>query len=173
MEEDPTATGASSHPSSRPASTATISGPLSTDSMVTVRLSDIQNASSSIPNDQVCNHVAILAGEHPGSVQETSPVPMDTNIDSSDYTAFLEQRSRDNETEARFSIVSSRKDEQSICTSNTIRFRSETLGSVSSSSSGSAQVDWEELERSEEQAPRDDGSDEVSYHIIYTLVKPP
>ena len=40
--------------------------------------------------------------------------------------------------------------------SPTIRSRSD-----SSTSGGSAQVDWEELEKSEEQAPRDEGSDEV------------
>ena len=41
--------------------------------------------------------------------------------------------------------------------SSTIRSRSDSSGS-----GASAQVDWEELEKSEEQAPRDEGSDEVS-----------
>ncbi len=42
----------------------------------------------------------------------------------------------------------------------TLRSRSESSGSFSSSN-GSAQVDWDELEKEEVQAPRDEGSDEV------------
>ena len=45
--------------------------------------------------------------------------------------------------------------------SGTFRSRSDSSGTLSSASS--AQVDWEELEKSEEQAPRDGGSDEVSF----------
>ena len=43
----------------------------------------------------------------------------------------------------------------------TLRSRSDSSGTFSSSD-GSAQVDWDELEKEEGQAPRDEGSDEVS-----------
>lgn len=43
--------------------------------------------------------------------------------------------------------------------SSTIRSRSDSSGTYSST--GSAHVDWDELDKSEEQAPRDEGSDEV------------
>ncbi len=43
----------------------------------------------------------------------------------------------------------------------TLRSRSDSSGTFSSSD-GSAQVDWDELEKEEDQAPRDVGSDEVS-----------
>ena len=44
----------------------------------------------------------------------------------------------------------------------TPRSRSDSSGTCSSSD-GSAQVDWEELEKEEVQAPRDEGSDEVRF----------
>lgn len=44
----------------------------------------------------------------------------------------------------------------------TLRSRSDSSGTFSSSD-GSAQVDWDELEKEEDQAPRDEGSDEVSF----------
>ena len=60
-------------------------------------------------------------------------------------------------------------EEQSIRTSGTIRSRSDTSGSYSSS--GSGQVDWVELERNEEQAPRDEGSDEVKVPVFVCLAE--
>ena len=42
----------------------------------------------------------------------------------------------------------------------TLRSRSSSSGTISSSD-GSAQVDWDELEKEEVEAPRDEGSDEV------------
>ena len=163
MEENPTATGASSQSTSRPVSTATINGAIQTDSMVTIRLSDPPNASPSLSNTQIHDHSVKSVEKHAETVLEDSPIDMATDADNNDFAAYIEQGSRNEEVGSGLSHNSSGREEQSICTSTTIRSRSNTSGSISSS--GSAQVDWEELEKSEEQAPRDDGSDEVSYHL--------
>ena len=47
---------------------------------------------------------------------------------------------------------------------STTRSRSDSSGTLSSTHS--VQVDWVELDRSEEQAPRDEASDEVSTHVL-------
>lgn len=141
-------TGIASHCHSRHPSTSTImSGPLPTDSMVTVRLSDPPVASSLDKTHPSHHHVAPV-------VEET-----DSISDTHENAIISDQGTQDMARESILSMISVIEDEPSIATSGTIRSRSDTSGSFSSNNS--VQVDWEELEKSEEQAPRDEGSDEV------------
>lgn len=136
--------------------------PLPTDSMVTVRLSDTLSLSSvdtSIPDrssltDSVRTSVRF---SHPASFEditlagENDEACLDEDSDCAP-TATSKRASS-------MSVTSIQVEESLASTSSTIRSRSDS--SATASSNGSAQVDWDELERSEEQAPRDEGSDEV------------
>lgn len=145
--------GIASHCHSRHPSTSTImSGPLPTDSMVTVRLSDPPVASSLEKIHPSRHHVAPL-------VEET-----DSISDTFENAIISGQEIQDMARDSMASMTSVVEDEPSIATSGTIRSRSDTSGSFSSSNS--VQVDWEELEKSEEQAPRDEGSDEVGARAV-------
>lgn len=145
--------------SSRHPSAATVSSPLPTDSMVTVGLPDPPVASPSISPLQAEDHVALSAEEDSETQKETSSLHMDTIANTNENAVSTNRGLRDDDRISTFSLNSVVEEEQSICTSHTIRSRSNTSGSFSSN--GSAQVDWDELEKSEEQAPRDEGSDEV------------
>lgn len=158
-EETEVASGAQSH--SRHPSTSTISGPLPTDSMVTVRLSDPPAASTLESFSQVQEYAASLPNDLLEEPQETIPMHADRSPDINENAIVLEEDSQEDMVrDVTISMSSMVEEEQSICTSGTIRSRSDSSGTFSSS--GSAQVDWDELEKSEEQAPRDEGSDEVS-----------
>ena len=61
--------------------------------------------------------------------------------------------------ESMVSMLSAVEEGKSDASSSTIRSRSDSSGTYSSI--GSVQFDWDELDKSEEQAPRDEGSDEV------------
>ena len=160
MEEAQASAGGYSH-HSRNHSTATITGPLPTDSMVSVRLSDPPVASSveiSTPSD---DNVFPVDGQGFQARQNVDAMCSDNNIIYNEDAIILEDgdHSQDLERQPTLSMASIAEEEQSIRTSGTIRSRSDTSGSFSSN--GSVQVDWDELEKSEEQAPRDEGSDEV------------
>lgn len=157
MEESEVASGAHSrHPS-----TSTItSGPLPTDSMVSVRLSDPTVASVLEKTPRAQDYVAPVAHNTLAGHEETLLNPSESISDSQEDAITLEEETKDMARDSVASTTSVFEDEPSMATSGTIRSRSDTSGSFSSDSS--AQVDWEELERSEEQAPRDEGSDEVS-----------
>ncbi len=157
MEEARIASGAQNH--SRHPSTSTISGPLPTDSMVTVRLSDPPVASTLETSFQTNGHVTPLDGQVLGGQQRTGSMHTDRLPDTNENAVVCEEDSQDIKRQSTISLASIMEEEQSIRTSGTIRSRSDTSGSFSSN--GSAQVDWDELEKSEEQAPRDEGSDEV------------
>ena len=144
---------------SRHPSTSTISGSLPTDSMVTVRLSDPQLASTSKTALPVGNHVA-PSDCQPLEEHHTTGLMHSNSVSDIDHdTAIFDEGSQDIEGMSTDSVASIVEEELSIRTSGTIRSRSDTSGSFSSN--GSAQVDWDELERSEEKAPRNEGSDEV------------
>ena len=77
--------------------------------------------------------------------------------------------------ESKVSMLSAVEEGRSDAASSTIRSRSDSSGTYSSV--GSVQFDWDELDKSEEQAPRDEGSDEVIasegiYHVYKMLTTP-
>lgn len=156
VEETNVASSAQIH--SRHPSISTINSSLPTDSMVTVRLSDPPLASASGTTSQITSHVAPLDCQVLEGQQKADSMWENNLSNVNDDAAILDEESHD--IEAMASLV---EEEQSIRTFGTVRSRSDTSGSFSSN--GSAQVDWDELERSEEQAPRDEGTDEVNAPI--------
>ncbi len=140
-----------------------------TDSMVTVRLSDspqLPTLDTSVQaHDQRpeflessteilrrCledhEHRSVDAGEKAAKVEDTPIVGTQRGSQASMLSALEEG-----------SLASA---------TSTVRSRSD---SSVSSSNGSAQFDWDELERNEEQAPRDEGSDEVQPHHLRPRLK--
>ena len=160
MEEAQASAGGYSH-HSRNHSAATITGPLPTDSMVTVRLSDPPVASSLEISSGTNNNVIPVDGQVLGARQEANALCSNNHLITNEEAVILddEDDSQDLGRRSMHSMTSIAEEEQSIRMSGTVRSRSDTSGSFSSN--GSAQVDWDELEKSEEQAPRDEGSDEV------------
>ena len=132
---------------------------ISTNSMVTVRLSDATISPSMI--EAFAQEEA--AAEEPFYNDESAAEELESAIDRnrnsvsfSEDLNFMEKSYR-----ASTASVPSILDEGNLgSTSGTFRSRSDSSGTFSSA--GSAHVDWEELEKSEEQAPRDEGSDEVT-----------
>ena len=162
IEEAEVASGAQGH--SRQTSTSTISGPLPTDSMVTVRLSDPPVAPAMKANPPASNDNTSPKIQELERQPELDSMRVGSISDIDNNAAILEEELQDTQRRSSVSMASVVEEEQSIRTSGTVRSRSDTSGSFSSN--GSAKVDWDELERSEEQAPRDEGSDEVSFHTI-------
>ena len=77
--------------------------------------------------------------------------------------------------ESTVSMLSAVEEGRADAASSIIRSRSDSSGTYSSV--GSVQFDWDELDKSEEQAPRDEGSDEVIasegiYHVYKMLTTP-
>ena len=163
-EEAKVASGARTH--SRHPSTSTISSLLPTDSMVTVRLSDSPVASVVGVCPQTDDHNTSSDSVVLEETRNPNSTCMGTTSDFHDHAIILEEDSLDAGKGLKNDMASIADEDSSIHTSNTIRSRSDTSGSFSST--GSAQVDWDELERSEEQAPRDEGSDEVCNTSITT-----
>lgn len=134
-------------------SAETPEGPLPTDSMVTVRLSNSSVGAilDTSPRDQ----------DHESVDVQDAPLYEDTvsNVPNNNDATLLEEDKEEFPRESMTSMTSIVEDEHSTSTSGTLRSRSDSSGTLSSV--GSAQVDWDELEKSEEQAPRDEGSDEV------------
>ena len=150
-EGEKTASGAHCH-SRHPSTSTIISGPLPTDSMVTVRLSDPPVASPLGRTSQLQHHAAPVVQDMLEGQEETFPNP--TASDAHEDGIIPEQETQNMARDSVASLTSVVEDEASIATSGTIRSRSDTSGSFSSNNS--AQVDWEELEKSEEKAPRDE-----------------
>lgn len=161
-EEAGVASGVQAH--SRQTSTSTISGPLPTDSMVTVRLSDPPVAPASEANPPASNDNTFPKIQELEGQPELDSMRVGNISDIDKNAAILEEGPQENHRRSSISMASVVEEGESIRTSGTIRSRSDTSGSFSSN--GSAKVDWDELERSEEQAPRDEGSDEVICNTI-------
>ena len=144
---------------------------LPTDSMVTVRLSDplVVPSSAISPDNQIS--VAALAQFLPASTGHESVLHEDTLEASHNYhTSLGTSLSQDeNGTDSDEDAVAVVEDyQESSVSMRSVRSRSDSSGS-SLSSNGSAQVDWDQLERSEEQAPRDEGSDESTAFLLARL----
>lgn len=134
---------------------------LPTDSMVTVRLSG-----SPLPlpsNQDVDSHKESFAKAF--VVQNSSSIKTSCNVNDDIELAVAPTHVEEEHTpeEQRGSVATMPiTPGEDIVTSSasTVRSRSDSSGTFSSTDS--AQVDWDELEKSEEQAPRDEGSDEVN-----------
>ena len=133
---------------------------LSTGSVVTVRLSTSepflsedsgnQPTTTTVPYLTNLNEYAVEEplderAEH-GNGFETAGVAEDVPVQGHEHGASM----------ASGSMPSMGDEGESV---STVRSRSNS--STTASSSNSTHVDWDELERSEEQEPRDEGSDEV------------
>ena len=134
-------------------------GSLSTNSMVSVRLSDATISPSMI--DAFAQEEAVLEPpnyEHESAVEEEDSA-VERNRNSVSFSQDLDYTGRSYRASTA-SAPSTLEEDTLGSTSGTLRSRSDSSGTFSSV--GSAHVDWEELEKSEEQAPRDQGSDEAS-----------
>ncbi|KAL8681043.1 MAG: hypothetical protein Q9186_002816 [Xanthomendoza sp. 1 TL-2023] len=132
---------------------------ISTNSMITVRLSD-----STIMPPEDC---AIEDSPVEDSPMEEFTTTTET-IDPGD--SILEEEVRLFQRSHRMSTISmpSIAEEGAVPHTPSIRSRSDSSGTLSSSA-GSAHVDWEELDKSEETAPRDEGSDESTAFLLARL----
>ena len=145
------------------ATTTTKNSDLPTDAMVTVRLSDasITPAVTDIESDEdtetiLAENDSISENEHNIPSIITDGLPTEDSTAPADEAHVTDMHHRD----SLASLQSFRED----ASSTTLRSRSDSSGTLSSNNS--AQVDWVELEKSEEQAERDEGSDEVRpYHL--------
>ena len=138
----------------------------SANSLVTVRLSGLESPRDShhlAESDAQCSN-----GLRTMHIQDPVPSPTQVSLDDVDSGSNtlqdeLEQLPRLH----RASTISmpSTQEEQSETVSITVRSRSNSSGTFSSTES--AHLDWDELEKNESQAPRDEGSDEVG--IIFLI----
>ena len=141
-----------------------------TDSIMTVKLLDppIVPASTISPDNQIS--VATLAQFLPTSkgqdmVLREEVVETCHNHPSSSEPFQQDENTPDPDEDA---VASGEYYPDSTFSMRSVRSRSNSSGS-SLSSNGSAQVDWDELEKSEEQAPRDEGSDESTAFLLARL----
>ncbi|KAL9131450.1 MAG: hypothetical protein Q9217_000598 [Psora testacea] len=136
--------------------------PLPTDSMVTVRLS---NSSDLQPLDiPTLDNVSLPESE--GNKIEISGSALGEVSAAADVTSGIVSPSEEYRA-STMSIASIQEADSTASTASTIRSRSDSSGTLSSN--GSVQVDWDELEKSEEQAPRDEGSDESTAFLLARL----
>lgn len=145
---------------------------LPTDSMVTVRLSDplVVPSSAISPNNQVS--VATLAQFLPDQSGQNSVLHEDTLDTSHDNHSplsmdFLQDVNGPDPLDED-AIAPGEDYQESTISMTSVHSRSDSSSSTRSSN-GSAQVDWDQLEKSEEQAPRDEGSDESTAFLLARL----
>ena len=137
-------------------------GSVSTNPMVTVRLSDATISPSMI---DAPTHGGVVVGglnyDDECALEDDSPITGGNrnSVSFSEDLDYMEKAHR-----ASTTSMPSILEETLGSASSTLRSRSDSSGTFSSADS--AHVDWEELERSEEQAPRDEGSDEVSCQVL-------
>ncbi len=131
---------------------------LPTDSMVTVRLSDATISPSMIDASTHEEAVVDVPNYEEDCALEEEDSIMGRERNSVSFCEDLNYMERAHR--ASTASMPSILEETLGSTSSTLRSRSDSSGTLSSA--GSAHVDWEELEKSEEQAPRAEGSDEVS-----------
>ncbi|CAD6588323.1 MAG: ecotropic viral integration site [Alectoria sarmentosa] len=144
---------------------------LPTDSMVTVRLSDplVVPSSAISPDNQIS--VAALAQFLPDTHGQDQILHEDIldayHIKHTSSGQGLQRDDSGTDPDENAAAIGEEYQESTVSmTSN--RSRSDSSGSALSSN-GSAQVDWDELEKSEEQAPRDEGSDESTAFLLARL----
>ena len=157
-------------------SASTVDGPLPTDSMVTVELSDSPVASIlerssydsiEVHNDTEKHSLGVDRSHNEAQEEEESAVGDQRSSIDDENAIILEEDPKELSRDSTASMASTVEDRGSLSAAGTIRSRSDSSGTLSSTES--AQVDWDELERSEEQAPRDEGSDEVGSGAVFYL----
>lgn len=143
----------------------------SRESMVTVRLSDSEPLTSDdtpthkeIVEEEALEMFPVMENEESFAANESYDAVYDHQRPMLAEEAKVAQKiHRDSlaalQRESVGSMVSAEDQGSSDAASSTVRSRSDSSGTFSSL--GSAHVDWDELDKSEEQAPRDEGSDEV------------
>lgn len=137
---------------------------LSTDSMVTVRLSDttLFSTADTLHDGEVLeksNGPKLMAN---GDEVVQLPGECDNIVAIEGGDMVLEQELNQMPEADRQSTASSLSNTESKRAENkSTAFRSRSNSAGTLSSLGSTHVDWDELDKSEEQAPRDEGSDEV------------
>ncbi|KAL9099598.1 MAG: hypothetical protein Q9163_004929 [Psora crenata] len=143
--------------------------PLPTDSMVSVRLSDalgisppdIHSPENTPLPDSVRNTVEAFEPASPTGLAAVAGDNSALDNFSDTFTESEEYRT------STISLTSIQREESLTSALSTVRSRSDSSETLSSH--GSAQVDWDELEKSEEQAPRDEGSDESTAFLLARL----
>ena len=137
--------------------------PPSTDSMVNVRLSDTSIRPRSITPHKTEAFLEPFPEDEPSSIREEPVIVNETTVaDETEELGADENPISEETMQLRQSSRSVGSFEEGDESTITLRSRSNSSGTFSSSD-GSAQVDWEELEKEEDQAPRDEGSDEVGF----------
>ncbi|KAL8944898.1 MAG: hypothetical protein Q9216_000188 [Gyalolechia sp. 2 TL-2023] len=147
-----------------------------TDSMVTIRLSNstvspledcaIEDSPIEVfPSDRT-NEAAVDHHNLSSSALEPREIPTNSDVDDHILEAEVKlfQRSHRMST---ISMPSIAEEADPVQRPASLRSRSDSSGTLSSSSS--THVDWEELARAEEAAPRDDGSDESTTFLLARL----
>lgn len=142
------------------------SSPPSTNSMITVRLSDTmfefpaaEMAYETVGDDLAGDEMPKLEGKQALIKEGKSRKRLEHHSFQFLDNDFKKASSENGDWRASRSIV---EEESSRSTLGSFRSRSNSSGT--SSSVASAHVDWDELDKSEEQAPRDECSDEVCSH---------
>lgn len=130
-----------------------------TDSMVTIRLSD-----STLTPPEDCAIEDSPVDMSPTNEMTTTTDAMNTVDLLLEEELKLFRRSHRTSTVSMPSIA----EEASMPRAPSLRSRTDSSGTLSSSA-GSAHVDWEELDKSEESAPRDEGSDASTAFLLARL----
>ena len=136
----------------------------STISMVTVRLSDAEPLPSIVEQEPHDDN-GPPTGRTGRSVEENDVAQLPKSAADLDEAQTLGDNGVDRS--RRTSMVSANSDEHGVEATSDVgpsSDRSRRGSSSTSSSEGSTRVDWEGLEKTEEQEPRDEGSDEVRFH---------
>ena len=148
-------------------SASTVNGPLPTDSMITVELSDSPVATifeMSSHNDTEEDSLGVDQSHNEAQERKGSALVDQRGSTDDENVIIFEEDRKELYRESTVSMASLVENRRSLSAAGTIRSRSDSSGTLSSTES--AQVDWDELERSEEQAPRDEGSDEVGFGAV-------
>lgn len=137
---------------------------LPTDSMVTIRLSDSTIGSTIVgvtPELAIENlaedEISILKQEQELLENEVRMI----SLDKADSRKCLEELKEASRRSRESTVFPSIIEEEVDSTLVSEHFRSRSNSSCTLSSVASAHVDWDQLDKSEEQAPRNEGSDEV------------
>lgn len=139
---------------------------LPTDSMVTIRLSD-SNIDFAIVG--VTPELAIenSAGDEISILKQEQELLEDgvsmTTLDKLDFRNCSEELKEASRRSRESAVFPSIIEEEVDPTLVPQHFRSRSSSSCTLSSVASAHVDWDQLDKSEEQAPRNEGSDEVCF----------
>lgn len=152
----------------------------STDSMVTIRLSDPGVSSDTDLSCPRSTAKVEAPEEFPKMVDVNNSKAVESNSALYEHQApMLEEEANIAQSIHQESVASSQRESavamlsaiedgsSDTTTPMSIRSRSDSTGTFSSI--GSAHVDWDELDKSEEQAPRDEGSDESTAFLLARL----